>query len=363
MKEKTLKLITALRIDPIILGLSAFLLLIGAVFVFEASVVEAYHQFGDELHFVRHQFQWILIGFVFFSLVMFTPSQVIYKFTNPAFFLSLILLFMVLIPGFGSNIKGASRWLDIGGFSFQPTEVIKITLTLFLAKLFEKKPDMKKFIFWTGLVIFLVMLQPDLGTSIVIGSIAMIIFFIAGAKLTQLASLFGLAVLAVVVLVFGSDYRRRRLLTFLKPDHDPLGSSYHIRQILIALGSGQISGRGLGKSLQKYRFLPEATTDSIFAVIAEETGFLGSSIIIFTYLLFSLRGFKIASDKSNNYIKFSIVGLTSIIFVQAFLNLSAMVSIVPLTGITLPLISYGGSSLVSSMITIGLIINLSRVNK
>ncbi len=348
------------RPDYTLLGAIIFLLILGVLFVYEASVIEAYHQFNDQLHFAKLQFKWTLFGLGILTATSLVKPTFLKKIAFPLFVSSVLLLILVLLPGVGSNIKGATRWLKLGNLTLQPTELVKFSLILYLASLYQHKPKPQIFIIITTAISFLIMLQPDLGTTIIIATLSFVMFFTAGGSLTALlltglsASLLGL------LLIFSSPYRRDRLFTFLQPNHDPLGASYHIRQIIIALGSGGLLGTGFGRSLQKYRFLPEATTDSIFAVIAEETGFFGSLVIISLFLFLAFKGLYIARHLPDRFMSLTALGATCLITLQAFLNLSAMAALVPLTGITLPFISYGGSSLLISLASAGLLINLSR---
>jgi cell division protein FtsW len=337
-------------------------LLLGLVLVYEASVVEAVTNFNDKTHFVKLQLQWAVLGLIACGITTFLPVKYLKKYA-PAFFgVSLILLVLVLLPGFGNRLLGAKRWFHLGGISVQPSEIIKLTLIIYFSALFEHKPKPMQFLFTIGIISGLIMLQPDLGTTMVITMIAFILYYLSQAPLKHIFSIMVTGILAILGLIMSSTYRRQRLLTFLNPDQDPLGASYHIRQIIISLGSGGWFGTGFGRSLQKYTFLPEATTDSIFAVFAEETGFFGTIILISLFTLFAYQGFKVAQKQKDRFSYMLAVGLTLLIVVQALLNLSAMASLVPLTGITLPFISYGGSSLVITLASFGLLLNLSRNN-
>ncbi len=348
------------RPDLLLLFLVGTLIIIGLVFVYEASVVEAYLNFSDQLHFVKLQLKWVLLGLLGFTGAALTPLPIIKRLAFPSFVLSLFLLLLVLIPGIGNSVQGAQRWILIGSFTIQPAEIAKLSLIIYLAALFEKQTKPSTFFASLGLLTGLIMLQPDLGTTISLTAIGFVIFFASGAPLkTILISSLGM-IFAALTLILSSSYRRDRLLTFLDPGSDPLGSSYHIRQIIIALGSGGIFGTGFGRSLQKYQYLPEATTDSIFAVIAEETGFIGSAIIVLLYLFLALRGLHLAQHTKDRFNQLLAVGATALLSFQAFLNLSAMVALVPLTGITLPFVSYGGSSIVVSLIAAGLLTNISK---
>jgi len=279
----------------------------------------------------------------------------------PLFFLvNLVLLILVLIPGIGSQIKGAKRWIDLGFFSLQPAELIKLTFTIYLASWLSKKRSFWQFLLLIFVVLGLIILEPDMGTSVVVVATAFLIYFVSGASLAQLFPISFLGFLAGIFIVLISPYRKQRLLTFLNPQFDPLGSSYHIRQVIIALGSGGLFGLGLGQSRQKYEYLPEATTDSIFAILAEETGFIGASLFILFMFMIVYKGFKIAKNSPDLFGKLLATGISIWFGLQIVVNLGAMVALIPLTGLPLPLISYGGSSLIVVLMGLGILINISR---
>jgi cell division protein FtsW len=223
----------------------------------------------------------------------------------------------------------------------------------------EKKDKPLPILIVSGLIVFLVMLQPDLGMSVVILTTGFVVYFISGAPLWHLLLLGVVGIVSGLGLVFSSPYRKERFLTFLNPFRDPLGSSYHIRQILIALGSGGLFGLGLGQSRQKYEYIPAVATDSVFAVIAEELGFIGASFLLFVYLFLIFRAFKIAQKAPDQFSQLLVSGVITWIGVQTMINLAAMVALVPLTGMPLPFISYGGSSLLLALIGMGIIVNIS----
>lgn len=348
-----------------VLGLVVF----GTVMVGNSSIIEAERNFGDKFFYLRQQLVWAAVGFAGLFALMQFPHQKLKSLALPLFLLNLLLLVLVIIPGVGISALGATRWLGFGGFVIQPAEFAKLSLTLYLARILSaevKESDAQKllpFLFSLGAVLTLVMLEPDLGTALVIGGMATLVFFSSGAPLIYFATLTAIGVLGVVLLILTSSYRRQRFLTFLNPTEDPLGTSYHIRQVLIALGSGGLLGVGLGQSRQKYLFLPETQTDSIFAVVGEELGFIGALAVVLAFIFVVWRGFLIASSVEDDFSKLLAVGITSWIALQAFVNLGAMVAIFPLTGIPLPFISYGGSSLVSLLLGVGILLNISKSRK
>jgi cell division protein FtsW len=299
--------------------------------------------------------------------VLFVTSKihfsVLEKVALPFFIVCLILLLIVLFPAFGFTALGARRWIPLGFFSLQPSELVKLGLAIYLAKVSSKAKGPLSYFLPIIVIAGLVMLQPDLGTTLVIAFIGFAQIFISGVNLFYLLGGVGVGALGVLVLVLTSSYRKERLLTFFEITRDPLGKSYHIRQILLALGSGGIFGVGLGSSRQKFLFLPEASTDSVFAIIAEETGLLGSIGIILLFAFFVYKGMKIARAAPDTFSQVLATGITAWIGGQAFLNIASMVAIVPLTGIPLPFFSYGGSSLVMILAACGILLSISRYAK
>lgn len=340
----------------LILGLTVF----GILMVYNASVVTAFRDFSDKYYYVRQQTISVFIGFV--SLVILSRFD-LKRLQNlsPIFLIgTVLLLVVVLLPGVGVSALGAKRWLNLGLFSFQPAEMTKLSLILYFSSIFSKKPKLLSFLSILGLVILLIMLEPDLGTTIVLVAASFAIYFASGAKLLPLFGLSVLGLLGGMGLILTSAYRKARLLTFFDIGQDPLGASYHIRQILIALGSGGLFGVGLGASRQKYEYLPESMTDSIFAVIGEEMGFIGAALVVCAFLFVVWRGFKIAKEAPDIFSQHVAVGITSWIGVQALVNFASSVALAPLTGIPLPFISYGGSSLIIALAGIGILLNISR---
>lgn len=329
--------------------------------VYNASPVTALRDFGDPFYLARLQLIWTLVAVVA-GIVAYKINYKIFEQFAPIFMIGAILLLLaVFIPGFGVKIYGAQRWISVGGiFSIQPAEIAKLAYVAYLAALFSKKLKLTPFLVVTALVAAIVLLQRDLGTTVVISTVGLIMYFLAEAPLAHFFTIIPVGILAAAVFVLGSDYRRSRLLSFLDPTQDPQGTSYHINQILIALGSGGIFGVGLGQSRQKYGFIPEVTTDSIFAIVGNEFGFIGSLILIILFAIIIIRGFQIAKGTNDRFGKLLALGITSWIGVQTFINLAGMVALLPLTGIPLPFISYGGSSLVSVIMSVGILLNISK---
>ncbi|HTK03620.1 MAG TPA: putative lipid II flippase FtsW [Alphaproteobacteria bacterium] len=336
---------------------------IGLVAIADASAPQALSAYGDKFFFLKQQLMWAGIGLV----VLFVISKIHYslweKVATPLFFISITLLILVLLPHFGFTALGARRWISFGPINFQPSELIKLSLCLYLAKVASKGKSALSYFIPLALIAGLIMLQPDLGTTLVVAIFALSQIFVSDINLLYFAGALGAGVLGTIGLILSSSYRKDRLLTFFEATKDPLGKSYHIRQILLALGSGGIFGVGLGASKQKYLFLPESSTDSIFAVIAEELGLIGSIVLILMFGYFIFKGLSIAIKAPDKFTKVAAVGISAWIGGQAFLNIASMIALVPLTGIPLPFVSYGGSSFIMVMTACGILLNISKYGK
>ncbi len=285
------------------------------------------------------------------------------------FIFSLGLLVLVFLPGLGATYRGVHSWINLGIISFQPTEIVKLTFLIYLATWLEKKGEhglknvqygFLPFIFSLGLVVFLVMAQPDLGSLLIILAMSFSVYFIAKAPYKHILGLFlgGLIILLISLQV--APYRLARLTSFLNPEADPQGIGYHIAQAKIAVGSGGLIGLGIGKSRQKFNYLPEVYGDSIFAVIAEEMGFIFCLILIGLFLVLIIRGFKIARAAPDQFGRLLACGITSWFGFQALINIATMVGLFPLTGIPLPFISYGGTAMTVSLMAVGILVNISK---
>ncbi len=335
---------------------------VGILMVYNASVSIAIRDFSDQYYFVREQVKWLGIGIV--SLILFSSIDYHrwYKLALPLLLVTVFLLVAVFVPGFGVRALGANRWLNFGFFIVQPAEIAKLALVIYLSAWFslKEKGRLGAFLILLGMVVGLVIIEPDLGTAVIILSIAILLYFLSGAPLWQFIILIPLFLFGIGGLAVSAPYRFKRLTTFFDPESDPLGASYQIRQILLAFGSGGWFGVGIGKSRQKYEYLPEANTDSIFAIIGEELGFIGAAIIIALFLLLVWRGFRIAKHAPDNFGKYLALGISSWVGIQTIINLSSMVALVPLTGVPLPLVSYGGSSLIVLLSGLGILLNISK---
>jgi cell division protein FtsW len=330
------------------------LMIIGILAVTDVSAPEAMDTFSDRFYFVKQQAIWMLIGLVCYFVVSQMNVKIWEKLAIMIFACAVVFLILVLIPQLSIMTLGARRWIRIGFLRFQPSEFAKLALCVYLAKLSATKKNIFAYIVPIAITVGLIMLQPDLGTSIVIILISFTQIFISGFDLRKIL-LIGLGGLAIVsLLIFTSDYRRERVTSFLNPFSNNDAGSYHVKQVLYSLALGGVSGSGIGQSKQKYLFLPEATTDSIFAIISEETGFVGSFTIIVIYLFITLRMLVRSKEIKNQFLKTLALGIFAWFFGQLFVNLGAISALIPFTGVPLPFISYGGSTLVSMLIAFGI---------
>jgi cell division protein FtsW len=354
--------------DRVILYSVLILIIYGLVILASAGVAYSRVRFDDSYFFFKRQLSGIGIGLI----LMFLFQKINYNFWKkialPFFIVSITLLTLVFVKGIGSTIYGANRWIQLGPLSFQPSEMLKLSLIIYLAAWLESRGEKIKdffeglapFLFIVVAIVFLLIKQPDMGTLGVAILIAMTIFFISGAKLSHIFSMVGLGALAFYFLVKFEAYRMNRILVFLHPELDPQGIGYQINQALLAIGSGGLFGVGLGHSIQKFNYLPEPVGDSIFAIIGEELGLLGCLVLILLFLIFSLRGIKIAKKAPDEFSRLVVVGIVAWIFFQTFINIGSITGLIPLTGVPLPFISYGGTSIVFLMIGIGILLNISK---
>lgn len=340
------------------LGLAFF----GLIMIFNVSAPSALAELGDKFHYLKEQGQWLVLSILTLIFFSFFDYRKLYYFALPLLLVTLVALVAVFLPGIGTYAKGAARWINLGFFNFQPTEFAKISLIIYLSAWFthQEKGRLLSFLTLLGLVLFLVVIEPDLGTAGLIAAIFMILYFLSGAPLWHFLVLVPIILGGGGLLAITSPYRFQRVLTFFNPTFDPQGASYHLKQVLLALGSGGWFGLGLGKSRQKFAYLPEASTDSIFAIIAEEVGFLGATVVITAFVFLIYRGFMIAFRAPDRFGRLLGAGLSSALAIQIIVNLGTMVSLIPLTGVPLPFLSYGGSSLVVSFAMVGILLNISR---
>jgi cell division protein FtsW len=345
------------------------LLVFGLVTLYSASIVESIKTFGNTYHYILHQFLYGvilgLLGLIIFSKLDYHIWQ---KYLPALIFISLFLLTLVKVPHVGFTSGGASRWINLGFFNFQPAELAKLVVIFYLASWAEKKKHaLNDFYFGilptfviVGLFSLLILWQPDMGTMAVLATVAMVMLFAAGIKIKYYFWTIVCAGLSLYAIIHFEPYRLKRLTTFFNPSFDPKGIGYQISQALLAIGSGGIFGYGYGLSRQKHNYLPEVMGDSIFAVLAEELGFLGVAVLIFLFCFFVYKGFEIAKKAPDDFGRLTAFGIISWIAIQAIINIAAMAHLIPLTGIPLPFFSYGSSSLLMIMCGCGILLNISK---
>ncbi len=358
--------------DYTFIVLLGVMLIIGMIFLSSASSVISYDKHFDAYYFFKQQlFQGIIFGSILFLIISRINYNFLKKVAVPFLLVSIALVILVLVPEIGAEYMGGRRWIKLPWFSFQPTELLKLALIIYLASWFEsREKDIKSFknVFLPFIVLLgsiggIVMLQPDMGGTVLIIAICMSVYFMAGGHL-------GLIFITTVagssifyLLINQAAYRVNRLKIFLHPELDPQGIGYHIHQAFLAIGSGGIFGRGIGHSRQKFNYLPEVAGDSIFAIIAEELGFIFVTLLVLFFFYFFYRGMKIAKYAPDTFAKLTVAGIMSWIIWQMVLNIMAMVGLVPLTGTPLPFISLGSSSLLILLVAMGIVVNISRYTK
>ena len=345
--------------DYILISTTFILVFIGMLMIFSASF--------DVLH-LRRQFISFLLGFMFFVVGGLVDYRFYKKLIIPLMFFSLILLIFTYIPGLAYKAGGATRWLNFAGFIFQPSELIKMILIIFTAIAIENKQNLMKsftrgvlpIMMVVGVFLILIMAQPDLGTTLLLSSVIISMLFIAGIRFWHLGVMVLVGLRSVFWVVENSTYQKNRILAFLDPWKDSLGIGFNTIQSLLAVGSGGICGLGLGNSNQKFSYLPQPFTDYIYAIICEETGFLGAILVIVLFFIFAIRGFRTARLAPDRYGTMLAFGITSWIVLEAMLNMGVVLGLVPPTGIPLVFISLGGSSLLVSLFAVGVLVNISR---
>lgn len=357
--------------DYTLLGVILALLIIGVVMVYSASFIWADYKYADTLFFVKRQVLFAGTGVIAMFLIMLMPYGSWKKYAKIILGVCFLLLLLVLIPGVGMIRGGARSWIGIGAFSIQPSEFMKLGLIIFLAAYLSVNQkyiaSFKKGFFPSIILVFtafgLIMLQPDLGTGVVLVATCMLMIFVAGARLAHFFGLASLGLAGFVFLIASAPYRISRVTAFLNPWEDPLGDGFQIIQSLYAIGPGGLMGVGFGKSLQKYFYLPEPQTDFIFAILGEELGFIGGILVLGLFALLFWRGIKVALEAPDLFGRFLALGIVAMLIIQVMINVSVVIGLIPVTGITLPFLSYGGSSLTLTLCSVGILLNISRYSK
>jgi len=341
------------------------LVFIGLIFISISSLSEASSSIGDKFFYIKKQVFWLVLGIISFYITSKINIKTIKKFSFAIYTISILCLILVLIPGLGNEALGARRWLNLGFTSIQPSEMLKLTSIIYFSFLFSKKENLhiKNLIFYLGLPFILIIIEPNLSTAILISAIVSSIYYLSGGDIVPLFSIFSIILIISIPLIFLSPYRSARLKTFLEPQQNQETSSYHSNQIILTLSSGGFFGKGFANSDQKYKFLPKISTDSILAVIGEEVGFIGIFAVLLIYLSLINYLLKFSQTIEDPFQSLIVSGSACWIAYQSLINISAITALIPLTGVTLPFISYGGSSLITLFVVIGLVRNIEKNQK
>ena len=362
---------TEKRLDIILLLVTLILITIGTVMIYSSSSIIAMKRFNDGQYFLKKQIFFILLGLGIMVLMTKIPYDQLKKLAYPGILLSVVLLSLLLIPHVGIRAGGATRWLKAGFFSFQVTEMVKISIVLFLAYFLTRKnnqiTEFKRGILIpllvTLLIVGLILLEPDFGTAVIITLIMMLMLYLSGCRILHLAGIIALFAPAAIYLLLHKSYRLARLMSFLDPWKDPQHSGFQIIQSLLSFGSGGTFGVGIGDGMQKLFYLPEPHTDFILSIIAEESGFIGVLIVIFLFAILIIRGFLISFKAPDLFSTLLAAGLTMVIALEAFINIAGVMGLIPLKGLALPFVSYGGTSLIMSLAAAGILLNISSYEK
>lgn len=354
------------KIDKILLISVIILSLFGLLMIYSSSSIWATYKYNDPYKYLKSQAIFLILGY----FIIFITSKVDYhlykKYSNHILIISIILLILVLIPGIGTIRNGSRSWFGIGSFGIQPSEFAKLGLIIFTSKYLtrNKIKDIKSSVLPILLIVLLIfgliMLQPDFGTGVIIVITIVALLFVSGVNMSFFIKIGLLGLIGVVILVIIAPYRLERITSFLNPWKDPLGSGFQIIQSMYAIGPGGLLGMGLGNSIQKHFYLPEPQTDFIFSIISEELGFAGILIVTTLFITIIYRSITISIKQEDNFAKYLSFGITFSLAFQTLLNLMVVVGLIPVTGVTLPFLSYGGSSLLISLVSIGIVLNISK---
>ncbi len=359
------------KVDKILLTAIIILSIFGIVMIYSASSIWSEYKFHDSFHYLKYQTIFFLIGFIIMMIVSKIDYKLYYENANKIIFICIILLILVLIPGIGSIRNGSRSWFGIGPLGIQPSEFAKLGLIIFTSKyLTNNKNELKSYkkgvfpiLGITFFIFGLIMLQPDMGTGAILVMSIIALLFVAGVNMKFFLYLGILGVVGIIILIVIAPYRMDRITSFLNPWNDPLGTGFQIIQSLYAIGPGGLLGTGFLNSIQKHFYLPEPQTDFIFSIIAEEFGVVGAFIVVGLFSIILYRGVKIALNTKDHFAKYLCLGMTFQIIFQAIMNLMVVIGMIPVTGVTLPFLSYGGSSLLISMTSMGILLNVSTTTK
>jgi cell division protein FtsW len=349
-------------------GSASILLSVGIIMIYSASAIYAHDKMRDSAYYLKRHLVYLLLGCFLARIAASVDYERLRKYSKHILIGTLVFMVLVLIPHVGYSTGGARRWFRILGFSFQPSEFLKIALIFYLADFLERKrlylKDLKRTVFPVlvvlGISVGLVFLQPDLGTAITIAVVAMILFFASGFSVWHLGVMVLGALPVLYVALLSKPYRKKRLLAFFHPWDDPRGVGFQIIQSFLALGSGGIFGVGLGRSQQKLFYLPESHTDFIFSIIGEELGFIGAFAVVILFVLFIFAGMVIAYRAKDFFSQLLALGLVSLVGFEAVINIGVSIGALPTKGLSLPFISYGGTALLANLVIVGILMNISR---
>lgn len=355
------------NIDTSMLLMTVALTCIGVVMVYSSSAIMAAERFGDGFYFLKRQALYTLVGFLVLCLATYFNYENWRKLAVFSLLVSIGLLALLLVPGIGVKVGGAVRWIRLPGVTLQPAELVKMTLVLYLAHSLTRKKEKVRsltkgylpYMIVLGLLLFLLLKQPDLGSSMIVAGVALVMLIVAGVRWLYILPTILMSLPVLYYLVMNSDYRRRRIMAFLDPWTDPYDSGFQIIQSLVAFGKGGVTGEGLGIGQQKLFYLPEAHTDFIFSVIGEELGMIGVLVVAALFLLLVLSGIRIALQCQEPFGRNLAFGLSLLIGLGAFVNMAVCMGLLPTKGLTLPFISYGGTSLVTNLLAVGILLNIS----
>jgi len=358
------------RVDKPLFVAVILIAVFGVVMIYSASFVWANYKFDDPFKFVKMQSIFLVIGIILMFFLSKIDYHIYYKYANIILIICALFLILVLIPGIGTVRNGSRSWFGIGSLGIQPSEFAKIGLIIYVAKYLTNNDRIMKSIIHgvlpilvvIGFFFVLIMLEPDFGTAMVIVLTLVILIFISGVKISFFVKVGLVGLLGIAGIIIAAPYRMKRIVSFLNPWSDPLGSGYQILQSLYAIGPGGLLGQGFLKSRQKFFYLPEPQTDFIFSIISEELGFLGVLIVTFFFMFIFYRGMLISLKSNDLFGKYLAFGLSFGLIIQASLNLMVVVGLIPVTGVTLPFLSYGGSSLLVSLASIGMLLSISKHN-
>lgn len=363
------KMIRNIRIN--LFSIAVTLICIGIVMIYSASSIYAWERYGDSAFFLKRHISFLAIGVILAFLAMSIDYRRLREYSKPLLLISLVLLVLVLIPGVGREVAGARRWFRLKFISFQPSELTAMAVIIYTADFISRRGEVIKTfargfvppICALGAAALLILMQPDLGTTLALASVVLIMLFAARVRLRYLVSLLLAGIPALYVLIFSVPYRRMRIMAFLNPWLDPRGSGFQIIQSQVALGSGGLFGVGLGQSKQKLFYLPAAHTDFIFSIIGEELGLLATLAVVMLFILFMRQGLKIIKNAPDKFGYFLALGIISMISLKAAINIGVSCGILPTKGLPLPFISYGGSSFIFDMVSLGILMNIGRTGE